>query len=66
MVDGEKVPSGLTFYRLSQISTIFYFAYFLIILPVLGLVEKPIKRPDSITQAVLGEKQSQGAAVPAE
>jgi len=66
MVDGQEVPSGLTFYRLSQISTIYYFAYFLIILPVLGLVEKPIKRPESITHAVLGDKHSESAAVPAE
>ena len=50
----EAKPTGLTFYRLSQISTIYYFAYFLVILPVLGLVEKPITRPESITKAVLG------------
>jgi len=65
MVDGEKVPSGLTFYRLSQISTIYYFAYFLIILPVLGLVEKPKARPDSITKSVL-DNSSHGNVVAAE
>jgi len=59
-------PYGLSFYRLSQISTIYYFAYFLIILPVLGLVEKPIKRPDSITKAVLGDGKRGAALVPAE
>ena len=58
--------SGITFYRLSQISTIYYFAYFLIILPVLGLVEKPIKRPDSITKAVLGDGKRGAALAPAE
>ena len=45
---------GLTFYRLSQIATFYYFAFFLIILPVLGLTEKPKDRPESITKAVLG------------
>ena len=57
---------GITFYRLSQIATIYYFAYFLIILPVLGLVEKPIKRPDSITKAVLGDGKRGAALAPAE
>ncbi|MGB3457049.1 MAG: cytochrome b N-terminal domain-containing protein [Litorimonas sp.] len=44
---------GLSFYRLSQISTLYYFAYFLVILPILGLVEDPEQRPASITQAIL-------------
>ncbi len=52
------IGKGMTFYVLSQIATVYYFAYFLIILPVLGLVEKPLKRPDSITKAVLGEQKS--------
>ena len=58
--------TGITFYRLSQIATIYYFAYFLIILPVLGLIEKPIKRPDSITKAVLGDGKRGAAIAPAE
>jgi len=59
-------PIGLTFYRLSQISTIYYFAFFLIILPVLGLMEKPKDRPASITQAVLGDKAHGSNLSPAE
>jgi len=58
--------AGITFYRLSQIATIYYFAYFLIILPVLGLVEKPLKRPDSITKAVLGDSKHEPVPTPAE
>ena len=58
--------TGITFYRLSQIATIYYFAFFLIILPVLGLVEKPIKRPDSITKAVLGDGKHGATPAPAE
>ena len=46
---------GLNFTWLSRIATFYYFAYFLAILPILGLVEKPLKRPDSITKAVLGD-----------
>jgi ubiquinol-cytochrome c reductase cytochrome b subunit len=39
---------------MAQIGTLYYFAFFLVILPVLGLVEKPKRIPNSITEAVLG------------
>ena len=55
MVDGELKPLGLNFTWLSRIATFYYFAYFLAILPILGLIEKPVDRPDSITKAVLGD-----------
>ena len=60
---------GLSFYRLSQISTLYYFAYFLVILPILGLVEDPEERPASITQAILnyGDKpETEKVLAPAE
>lgn len=44
---------GLSFYRLSQIATLYYFGYFLVILPILGLIEDPDERPASITQSIL-------------
>ena len=55
---GAKTPDdeaflGLSFYRLSQISTLYYFAYFIVILPILGLIEDPEERPASITQSIL-------------
>ncbi len=43
-----------------RILTIYYFAHFLIILPLLGLFEKPKAIPASITEAVLGKNK--GAA----
>ena len=54
-------PSGLmlldadinSFVWLSRIATIYYFAYFLIILPVLGLTETPLPVPESISEPVL-------------
>ena len=46
---------GLNFTWLSRIATIYYFAYFVLILPILGLVETPKDRPESITKAVLGD-----------
>ncbi|WP_298913101.1 cytochrome b N-terminal domain-containing protein [uncultured Algimonas sp.] len=60
---------GITFYRLGQISTLYYFAYFIVILPILGLIEDPVERPASITQAILdyGDKpEPEKVLVPAE
>ncbi len=71
---GKETPDnewmfGMSYYRMSQITTLYYFAYFLVILPILGLVENPEKRPASITQSILsGDKPAQGqtALAPAE
>ncbi|MBR9824725.1 MAG: cytochrome b/b6 [Alphaproteobacteria bacterium] len=46
--------TGFKFLYLGQFLTLYYFAYFLVILPVMGIVEKPKKRPASIEAAVLG------------
>jgi ubiquinol-cytochrome c reductase cytochrome b subunit len=39
---------------ISQIGTAYYFAYFLVILPLLGRLERPLPLPESIARAVLG------------
>jgi ubiquinol-cytochrome c reductase cytochrome b subunit len=46
-----------------QISTVYYFAFFVIIMPLLGLFETPKKQPNSITEAVL-EKNKGGSGHP--
>ena len=61
--DDQVIPgvSGLmlidadinSFVWLSRIATLYYFAYFMIILPVLGLTETPRPVPESITDPVL-------------
>ena len=38
---------------MAQILALYYYAYFLVILPVLGLRETPSKQPDSISVPVL-------------
>ena len=45
---------------LSRFATAYYFAYFLIILPVMGLTENPKSQPQSISEPVL----SYSAALP--
>jgi ubiquinol-cytochrome c reductase cytochrome b subunit len=51
-----------------QVSTLFYFAFFLVVMPLLGLFETPRRQPNSITEAVLEKTRSghQPQAVPAE
>ncbi|MEN3793394.1 cytochrome b N-terminal domain-containing protein [Fulvimarina sp. MAC3] len=55
-------PAEAPYTWLSLVGTIYYFAHFLIILPVLGLIETPKKLPNSITEAVLGKQKSEGGA----
>ena len=51
---------------LSQLATLYYFAHFLVILPLLGLLESPKPLPSSISDDVLAKKRPAMAAVPAE
>ena len=55
---------------ISLIGTVYWFAYFLVILPLLGLTEKPLPEPRTIEEAVEAEHQTKTGdapgAVPAE
>ncbi|MCQ8185254.1 cytochrome b [Parvularcula maris] len=46
----------------AKILTLYYFAYFLVILPVLSVTEKPLPLPRSIAEAVLSDKAKKGKA----
>jgi len=46
---------------LSQIATAYYFAHFLILMPIIGRIEKPLPLPNSITEAVLKGETKTGA-----
>ncbi len=59
---GTQTAKTFTFLHLAQILTGFYFAYFLIILPLLGLRETPKDEPESIHKAVLAGKRGSAAA----
>src|SRR5205085_4422177 len=58
---GGKPPEGI-YVVLSRILTFCYFAYFLIVLPVLSRVERPRPLPNSIADDVLAK--SAGLAKP--
>ncbi len=48
---GSKPPEGI-FPLLSLLGTIYYFAHFLVLMPFVGKIEKPLPLPASIAQAV--------------
>ncbi|WP_419899799.1 cytochrome b [Roseomonas sp. USHLN139] len=49
---GGKPAEGL-YVVISRLSTAYYFAYFLVILPLLAKIERPLPLPESISRAVL-------------
>ncbi len=55
-----SVPFEFTVTRLAQIMTAYYFLFFLVLLPLLGLRETPGRVPDTIAKPVTG--QAQGAS----
>jgi ubiquinol-cytochrome c reductase cytochrome b/c1 subunit len=50
---GMHKPEGI-YVVLSRVATLYYFLHFLVILPVLGKLERPLPLPESISQPVLG------------
>ncbi|TAE82589.1 MAG: cytochrome b [Alphaproteobacteria bacterium] len=53
--DGSTTKEIATFWTnplISQLATAYYFAYFLVILPILGRIEKPLPLPRSIGEAI--------------
>ena len=49
---GGQVPTNFTSW-VSLIAATYWFAYFLVVLPVLGLTETPLPQPESISAPVL-------------
>jgi len=45
------MPAEEPYATISLIASVYWFAYFLIILPMLGITETPDKQPDSIAAA---------------
>jgi ubiquinol-cytochrome c reductase cytochrome b subunit len=53
-------PAEQPYVLISQICTMFYFVYFLVVLPMMGRFEVVMKLPESISRAVLGAKANLG------
>jgi ubiquinol-cytochrome c reductase cytochrome b subunit len=56
-------PAEQPYVAIGQIATAWYFAHFLIVLPLLGKLERPLPLPKSISEAVLGKGAPTGAAM---
>jgi quinol-cytochrome oxidoreductase complex cytochrome b subunit len=56
----RQTPFLFTITRFAQLLTLYYFLFFIVILPILGLRETPNRVPDTIAKPVLG--QTQGAS----
>jgi len=53
-------PAEEPYVMISQLATAYYFLHFLVILPIVSLIERPTPLPYSITEAVLGEQVESG------
>jgi quinol-cytochrome oxidoreductase complex cytochrome b subunit len=62
---GAHPPEGV-WLPIGRVATAYYFLYFLIILPVIGLIERPKPLPDSIAKAVLPRGAQAAPAAAAE
>ncbi|HRE43258.1 MAG TPA: hypothetical protein PKY87_04735, partial [Terricaulis sp.] len=51
----RRTPATFTVTNLSQVATAYYFLFFLLILPILGLRETPGRVPDTIAKPVTNE-----------
>jgi ubiquinol-cytochrome c reductase cytochrome b/c1 subunit len=61
---GSQPPQGATVW-LGQIFTAYYFFHLIILLPLLGFIETPLKLPPSIAEAVLGPSSGSASAMAA-
>lgn len=53
----RRAPARFTVTNFSLLLTIYYFLFFIVILPILGLRERPERVPDTIAKPVIGEAQ---------
>ena len=49
-------PAEEPWVRLGQFAAAYYFLHFLVILPIVSVIERPLPLPRSITESVLGDK----------
>src|SRR3546814_757827 len=57
-----KMPAEQPWVILSQIGAAYYFAHFLVILPIISRIERPLPMPNSITEAVLAKHAGKSSA----
>ncbi len=58
----EATLFGIPLVWVARITTLYYFAFFWLIMPIVGLIETPKKLPASISQSVLGNSATTSSA----
>ena len=53
---GIELHAGKEALVVARLGTLYYFFHFLLLLPVLGKIERPLPLPPSIAEAVLKQK----------
>ena len=61
---GSQPPEG-GYVIAARILTVYYFAHFLIVMPLIGILERPKPMPSSITESILA-KSKDGSDMAAE
>ena len=61
---GSQPPEGI-YLIFGRIFTAYYFLFFLVVMPVVGWIEKPRALPGSITESVLGPDEAPAPPEPA-
>jgi ubiquinol-cytochrome c reductase cytochrome b subunit len=56
-------PAEEPYVMISQLATAYYFAHFLIILPLVSMIERPLPLPSSITESVLKKYNADNATI---
>jgi ubiquinol-cytochrome c reductase cytochrome b subunit len=56
-------PAEEPYVMISQLATAYYFAHFLIILPIVSMIERPLPLPNSITESVLAKYAADAAPI---
>jgi ubiquinol-cytochrome c reductase cytochrome b subunit len=57
------LPAEEPYVMISQVATMYYFAHFLIILPILSMVERTLPLPNSIAESVLHGEEAEAAPI---
>ena len=60
-LSAAALPAEEPYVMISQVATMYYFAHFLIILPLLSMVEKTRPLPNSISESVLHGEEAEAA-----
>jgi ubiquinol-cytochrome c reductase cytochrome b subunit len=57
---GSQAPDGWYLF-FGRLFTLYYFAFFLVVMPLIGWYERPGRLPGSITESVLGPQHATSA-----